>query len=185
LGEARTDRPQEFLAKPFVGHYEPLPPTPPGQMAQTCPDGRATDASMRSVKWGDGDIEGIDGWVQGQASMAGGALTLVFFFSAEDEASRALSSYVDKLHRKFKHRGLQVVGMHADMQGYRTSDPDGLKVLIDKRRLSFPIADSHAKDGAYEERGYENFNPYRVRPAGRVCHYVPIATERAQRHIRS
>jgi peroxiredoxin len=138
---------KEFHAKPFTGYYEPLSPTPAGAVkSQSCAKG-----------WDFSDLSTVDSWVQGETAPDAGALTLFFFFCADDtkecKIGRTMSAYLDKLYKKFKHRGLQVVGIHSDFTGYRATgkephnDLDELKLLIDKRKLSFPIADTHSKDG--------------------------------------
>ena len=113
----------------------PSPPAP----TQSCPTG-----------W---EITGVDEWVQGKTKIDSGALTILFFMSQSCHICHEVAPALDALHRKLRHRGLQVVAVHATPKGYKAKDEDvaALKAWVKDKKLSFHIADSHSKDGKQPE----------------------------------
>lgn len=49
------------------------------------------------------------------------------------------------MYKKYRYRGLQIIGMHATPKGYKAKDKDvaALKEWLDEAGLEFSIVDTH------------------------------------------
>lgn len=52
---------------------------------------------------------------------------------------------LQKMYKKYRYRGLQIIGMHSTPKGYKAKDKDvaALKEWVDEAGLEFSIVDTH------------------------------------------
>jgi FAD-linked sulfhydryl oxidase len=94
----------------------------------------------------------VNEWIQGNSStvsLVSGSVTVIFFMSQTCHVCHDVAPKLNKLYRTFRHRGLNLIAVHASPKGYQSTpqDKDGLRQFILEEQLEFPIVDVHAKVG--------------------------------------
>ena len=65
------------------------------------------------------EITGVDEWIQGETTLDAGALTMVFFFSQSCHICHDVAPNLNKMYKKLRGRGLQIIGVHSTPKGYK------------------------------------------------------------------
>lgn len=88
-------------------------------------------------------------WIHGKSNMQTGAMTLVLFMSQQCAACHDVAIKINSIYKQWRHRGLNVLALHASPKGFSSSEDDieQLKAFIEREGIEFAIADLASKDG--------------------------------------
>lgn len=73
----------------------------------------AAVAKARPPQKGECSLGEVNEWLQGETTIKSGAMTLLLFVSQSCQVCHEVLPKIDRMYRRYKHRGLNVVGIHS------------------------------------------------------------------------
>ena len=118
-------------------------------------------AKERPPQKGECSLGEVNEWLQGETTIKSGAMTLLLFISHSCQVCHEVLPKIDRMYRQYKHRGLNVVGIHSSPKGYVSSPQErkGISDFFIREKISFPLADMTFKSGPHplDDEGYPDY----------------------------
>lgn len=117
--------------------------------------------SVRPLQKGTCDLGEVNEWLQGESSLRSGSITLMLFVSQSCEVCHEVIPKIDRLYRQYRTQGLNVIGIHSGVKGYKSSPAErrGIAEFFLDAKISFPLVDMTFKRGTqpYDDQGYPDW----------------------------